>query len=436
MMISRLWTVIAASGVASALGGAGCGGSAGSAGTGGAGGATGSGGQAGVAGSGMAGGGATGSPGVAGGAATGSGGVGGGGATGSGGVAGGGAAGSGAGGGAGTGHGGGGTATGSGGAGGMGAASWHCPAASTFAGIGPFSGTTVAATRIAGAPPADSFNAAGNDFTTVEGPLWLGDALYYSEFTSGNLPPARILKMTADDVSSVFIDDSGSNGLATDGVNIISANHGAQGIVRFSLPSKTPTTLVCPYNNKKFNSPNDLVQAMDGTIYFTDPDYQNDAKPQGTTSVYQVPSPLGGGCSSAFPVTDYTAEPNGIALSLDDKTLFVGGGQGVKAYAIAGGTVSTTGVPFGPAEIAGVNTDGMALDCAGNLYVAVASSTNVVVVKADGSKLGTVTVSGAQAVTNVAFGGTDHQTLYITAQGSGKGQGVFKTHLNIPGKPY
>jgi gluconolactonase len=331
---------------------------------------------------------------------------------------------------------GGGTPMGSGGGGGLGAASWHCPPASTFSGMSPFSGSTVAATRIAGAPPADSFNAMGNDFTTVEGPVWIGDALYYSELTTGNLPPARILKMTADEVSSVFIDNSGSNGLATDGVNIISANPGAQGIVRFALPSKTPATLVCPYDNRKFNSPNDLALAADGTFYFTDPDYQNTAKPQGTTSVYQVLAPLGGGCASAAPVTDYTAEPNGIALSLDEKTLFVGGGQGVRAYAIAGETVSTTGIAFGPSEVVGVNTDGMALDCAGNLYVAVASSTTVVVVKTDGSKLGTVTISGAQAVTNVAFGGTDHQTLYVTAQGSGKGQGVFKAHLNIPGKPY
>ena len=61
----------------------------------------------------------------------------------------------------------------------------------------------------------------------------------------------------------------------------------------------------------------------------------------------------------------------------------------------------------------------MAIDCAGNLYVAVPSSGNVVVVSPSGTSLGTITVSGVGAVTNCAFGGTDHKTLYITAQGSG-----------------
>jgi gluconolactonase len=296
----------------------------------------------------------------------------------------------------------------------------------------PFSGETMAATRIPNAPPADTFNNMGNDYTNVEGPVWIGDALYYSEMTTANLPPARILKMTADDMSSVFIDMAGSNGLATDGTNIISANHGAQGIVKFALPDKTATTLVSMFDGKKFNCPNDLTVASDGTIYFTDPDYQNNTKPQGTTSVYQLKN------GTATVVTDYNMEPNGISLSLDEQTLLVGGRLGVKKYAITNGTVAMTGTAFGPTEVtaSGVNTDGMTLDCAGNLYVAVGNSTNVVVVKPDGTKLGTITISGAQAVTNVAFGGTDHQTLYLTGQGSGKNQGVFKLHLNIPGKPY
>jgi len=94
-----------------------------------------------------------------------------------------------------------------------------------------------------------------------------------------------------------------------------------------------------------------------------------------------------------------------------------------------------TGSTFGPSDIANA-TDGMTVDCAGNLYVAVANSTNVVVVSPAGTKLATISVSGPQAVTNVAFGGTDHMTLYITALGSGKQQGAFKLQMPIPGMPY
>ena len=82
----------------------------------------------------------------------------------------------------------------------------------------------------------------------------------------------------------------------------------------------------------------------------------------------------------------------------------------------------------------------MVLDCAGNLYVAVVGTPKVVVVKADGSgKWGTITVSVSSppsAVTNGAFGGVDHKTLYITGQGNSGSEGVFKLPMNFPGKPY
>jgi len=132
------------------------------------------------------------------------------------------------------------------------------------------------------------------------------------------------------------------------------------------------------------------------------------------------------------------SEPNGISLSLDETFLLVGGKAGLRRYAISGGVVSMTGAPFGPVDVtmSGVNTDGMTLDCAGNLYVAVANSLSLVVIKPDGTKLGTVTLATGMAATNVAFGGTDHQTLYVTAQGANNTQGVYKAPLNIPGKPY
>jgi gluconolactonase len=243
-----------------------------------------------------------------------------------------------------------------------------------------------------------------------------------------------MLKLAADNTVSEFIADSGTNGLAPDGAgNILSANHKAHGIVRFTLPGKTPTTLVSEASGKPLNATNDLALAANGTLYFTDPSYQNNANPQGATRVYQFKA----GDTSATPITDYTMEPNGIALSLDGQTLIVGGKSGVKKYPISNGSVAMTGTPFGPSEVtaSGVNTDGMSLDCAGNLYVAVAESTNIIVVKPDGSKLGTIAIP-AGVVTNVAFGGSDHQTLYITAQGSGKNQGLFKLHLSIPGLPY
>lgn len=333
-------------------------------------------------------------------------------------------------GGAGTGGGsGGGPPTGSGG-GSASSALWHCPA-------GPFTGSPIPAgavpTRIAGAPPTeDAFNM--YNFGNVEGPVWIGEALYFSDMKNGDLPPSRILKITESDVVSIFIPDSGSNGLAVDpDGNLVSANHGKQGIVRFHMPDGAPTTLVSTYDGKPFNCPNDLTVRSDGTIFFTDPTHQNEATPtQTATRVYQ----LAPGATSATAITDYLNQPNGITLSLDEQTLYIDGIDGVKKYAITGGAVAQTGVAFGPSDVTNIPTDGMVMDCAGNLYVTVVSTTNVVVVGPDGSKVGTISVDGPSAVTNVAFGGDDRRTLYITGQGNDTQRGVFKVHLNFPGMPY
>jgi len=298
------------------------------------------------------------------------------------------------------------------------------------------------ATRVVGAPPVDAFNM--NDFGNVEGPVWIGDSLYFTDINvkTANLPPSRILKLTpgTPDVISVFVADAGANGMAVDPAgNLITANHGKQGIVRFSVPGAMPTTIVSMYGGKPFDSPNDVAVASDGTIYFTDPDHQTTSPQQPDKHVYQILP----GASEATIVTDYTNEPNGITLSLDEKTLYVGGGSSVKAYAINDHVVSMTGTQFGAADIGGGNTDGMVFDCAGNLYVAgVNSGTSIVVVDPTGKavpgspiKLSTADMV-PQAATNVAFGGADHKTLYITGMGNAPARGVYQVKLAFPGMPY
>ncbi len=310
-----------------------------------------------------------------------------------------------------------------------GQASSICPAASSLTGSPIPSNAT--STRVAGAPPTDAFNM--NNFTNVEGPVWIGDALYFSEMKNSDVPPSRIFKVTANDAVSVFIQDSGSNGLAVDANgNLVAASHGVGGLVSFDSSTKAPTTLVSMYGSKRFNSPNDLTFRSDGTLYFTDPAFQNNGRPQGSTLVYRV-LPRG---DMAYPITDYINNPNGITLSLDEKLLFVSGASGVKWYGIDGDSVAFSGKPFGSAL--GQNGDGMVIDCAGNLYVTQANSTDIIVVDPNGVPVANspIKISGPSAVTNVAFGGADRKTLYVTGQGSSGGQGLFKVTLNFPGMPY
>ena len=295
------------------------------------------------------------------------------------------------------------------------------------------------ATRIPGAPPSDDFNK--NGFGNVEGPVWIGDSLYFSEMLNGDIPLARILKIAPGGTVSVAVNDSGSNGLAVDAAGtLFAAVHKDGSISEVALPSGPLTPVVKGYAATpgqpalRFISPNDLAIRHDGTIYFSDPRFQNMNPPAGTTQtterLYRVtPAPE----RTVTAIPDAPSEPNGVTLSPDEKTLYVSG-NGLKKFA-----VMTDGA-LGPASdfVVGQGGDGMVVDCAGNLYIAGSNTSDKIVVYAatGGDPLGSITVSPNNRTTNVAFGGTDHKTLYITVQGIDGVRGVFSIPLNVPGYPY
>jgi gluconolactonase len=314
-----------------------------------------------------------------------------------------------------------------------GTAGWTCPA-------GPFGAPTASTpVKVAGMPPSDVFNNTLNNFTSLEGPVWIGGALYVSEYPgSPNPPPSRILKLDAAGAVSVAVADSGSNGLAVDkDGNLVGAVHEDGSISRFDLSTgmRVAPPIVSLYMGIRFNSPNDLAIRSDGTIYFSDPNFQAPSPaPQMATRAYGF-SPG----SSTLSVVDATlTQPNGVTLSLDEKTLYVSSSNGIQKYSVMADGSTGPGSPFAASPNATLNVDGMALDCAGNLYGAIVGGGNVVIFSPSGAQIGSlvsVTTTGA-VVTNVAFGGSDHKTLYVTTQGSSGNQGLFKVPVSIPGMPY
>ncbi len=315
-----------------------------------------------------------------------------------------------------------------GGGAGTGSTGWTCPAGITDT---PTLGTPK---RIAGVPPADDFNQMNNNFGNVEGPVWIGDALYVSEMsymaydsTNSNVKKSRVLKVTSDGTVSIFIADSGSNGLATDSAgNLVATVHKDGSIKRFAMPSGTPSDIVTMYMGNRFDSPNDLAVRSDGTIYFSDPNFQApNSLPQPKTLVYRVPP---GGQATPISSEDFS-NPNGVTLSLAEDYLYVAAGNGRRYPVMADGSLGA-GTDFAATS----GGDGMTVDCAGNLYVAKANTQTVVVYKPDGTMIATITVPEVQAATNVAFGGADHKTLYITGLGNNKG--LFQLTMNVPGRPY
>lgn len=258
-----------------------------------------------------------------------------------------------------------------------------------------------------------------------EGPVWSGDALYFSDFRFSDGFPSRIRRLTADGRLETAIEASGSNGLALgqDGA-LVAATHDRKELSRYDLVDGSRMRIVGEYQGQPFNSPNDLVIGADGTVWFTDPDFQRAAAPGGQdkTRVYRV------GTDGTVDVVDDTiANPNGIALSPSGDTLYVAGGgeQGVlRAYPVvdgraqAGKDLASTTVP-----------DGMAIDCLGNIYLTEHSQRRVRVISPQGQALATISVDAN--ITNAAFGGPQRRTLYLTGAGA-----VWSIELDVAGLPY
>ncbi len=263
----------------------------------------------------------------------------------------------------------------------------------------------------------------------LEGPVWIGGSLYVSQIRKwGDQPPARIMKLNGGNLEE-FIADTGTNGLALRGDGaLVAASHKAFGLVAYDVaaPATAPVPVVSQYETKGFNSPNDLALRSDGNIYFTDPDYQcgnncPQGKAQGEKRVYRV-DPSG----TVSVVASTHDEPNGIALSPDENTLYVAGSGAIEKFDVsADGSIGARNVFVNTSGV-----DGLGIDCAGNVYATVHSQSKVDVYTPAGTLHGSLSVGAA--VTNVAFGGADNKTLYITTYD----KQLYSVDLDIPGYPY
>ena len=173
---------------------------------------------------------------------------------------------------------------------------------------------------------------------------------------------------------SVFREDSGSaNGLGVDSEGNLLACEGADGgNRRISITGKDGqiNTLVDNFEGKKFNSPNDIAIAPNGTVYFTDPRYRGPESVElDFEAVYYVQDGI------AKIATRHTERPNGLLISSDGKTAYVadnnnqaGGARTLLKFDIReDGSFANKAVLFAFADHQR-GIDGMALDKAGNIY--------------------------------------------------------------------
>lgn len=267
-----------------------------------------------------------------------------------------------------------------------------------------------------------------NGFGFVEGPVWVAEQsrLFFSDmnFSGGDAagPPSRIHAMTLTGgvaAFAVFVDRSGSNGLAlgNDG-RILAATHDTQSLSYFDAISGARTDRPLLFQGHHFNSPNDLVVRADGNVYFTDPSYQLGSRTSetGLEGLYRV-APAG----DVSLVDGSFDKVNGVTLSPDENTLYAAGRSGgIMAFSLSVDGVASAKRSFAPGS-----SDGMTVDCAGNVYT---TSGGVIVSAPDGKEIGRISVPSPS---NVAFGGPERKTLYITA-----GASLYRIDLLNPGMPY
>lgn len=262
-------------------------------------------------------------------------------------------------------------------------------------------------------------------FMFTEGPLWLPEdgVLLFSD-----VPGDTIFRIAPGGDAEVFRMPSGNaNGLALDQDGLLlAAEHGNRRVSRSPIDG-APVDVATVYEGDRLNSPNDITVRSDGTIYFTDPPFgiapgQEELDFHG---VFRIPA------AGGDPIVEWegdvdTNRPNGLVLSLDAKHLYVADSQAgeVRRFTVAeDGALALEEAPF----IADIGTpDGMELDTLGNLFIAAADGVRVYA--PDGTPWGTITVP--QQPSNVAFGGADYRTLYITARTA-----VYQVQLANPGRP-
>lgn len=280
-------------------------------------------------------------------------------------------------------------------------------------------------------------NGQAEDFSFLEGPVWLSESnqLLWSDFNNSSPlaqdnggPPTRILSLVPGQEITVF-SEAGvlrTNGLAVDPQGqLVVADHGRRAITRVDPATLAATVLTPDYMGSAYNSTNDLVVTDQGVIFFSDPAYggpvDGRTTPLGFEGVFRIDA-----AGQVSLVSDALVRPNGVTVSPDGAWLYAADAGSRKIYRAPLDAQDTPGalVEF----ISGSNVDGFAVDCAGNIYGS-AQGEGVVVWDSSGEKIGAVPMSSPS--TNLAFGGADHKTLYITGYST-----LLSLELPIPGMPY
>lgn len=282
----------------------------------------------------------------------------------------------------------------------------------------------------------------GSGMRWAEGPVWFGDGRY---LLVSDIPSNRIMRY--DEVTNhwgVFRQPSNmSNGLSRDRQGrLIACEHAGRRITRTEYNGHI-TVLADNYRGVRLNSPNDIICQSNDAIWFTDPPFGingswegNPADPELPHAVYRI-DPNNGELQQIL--TDL-AGPNGLALSPDEKRLYIVESRAqphrlLWSFAVGENGALTDKKLVIDASGAGA-IDGIAIDCEGNIWCGWGSDgrsgadsetlDGVRIFTQQGQAIGHIYLP--ERCANLCFGGARGNRLFMAA-----GHSLYALYINVIG---
>lgn len=261
-------------------------------------------------------------------------------------------------------------------------------------------------------------------FVFTEGPLWHPDGFFYFVDLMSNL----LYRMVPGQKPERVRDTQAGNGTTFDlQGRLLNCEGGARSVTRMEHDGSV-TTLVDRFEGKRLSRPNDVICHSNGSILFTDPDFRVPLEEReiGHAAIYRVAPD---GAVSEVVRCEY---PNGLALSKDERTLFVANTrwtQYIHAVELDSAGNMVRRRVFADMSADGSNgvPDGMKIDEAGRVFCT--GTGGVWVFEPDGGLIGIIEMP--EVCANIGFGGQDLRTLLLTASTS-----VYTLRVKVPGLPH
>jgi len=259
-----------------------------------------------------------------------------------------------------------------------------------------------------------------DDCLFTEGPVWNKEGFYLFS----DIPANCIYKISDQENGQVYLSNSGtndpdnpdleqarrqigSNALAYDhSGHLLICQHGGHAVARYDGKNLRP--LVSSYQNKPFNSPNDLILHQDGRLYFSDPPYGlkggklNPEKFQSLAGVYCWKD------GDVELICDKYQYPNGVCLSNDQRSLYICSAKPFEKFISVYDTSSHRFIKIFAEE----NSDGIEVDRHDNIYLC--NNDGIIILNRRGERMALIPLPAVPA--NICWGGSGLNDLLITAR--------------------